>query len=156
VTSPDGGSLDTVAFVRLDSELAPPARAHHGDAGVDLRAACAITLAPGERGIVGTGIAVAIPVGYVGLVHPRSGLAARVGLSIVNTPGTIDAGYRGEIKVCLVNHDPVAPIEIERGDRIAQLLVQRVELPEFQEVDSLDETTRGAGGYGSSGGHAAL
>lgn len=145
-----------MAFVRLDAELEPPARAHHGDAGVDLRAVSAITLAPGERGIVGTGVAVAIPVGYVGLVHPRSGLAARVGLSIVNTPGTIDAGYRGEIKVCLVNLDPVAAIEIERGDRIAQLLVQRVELPEFYEVESLDETTRGAGGYGSSGGHAAL
>ncbi|EFV14519.1 dUTP diphosphatase [Segniliparus rugosus] len=156
MASPNGGSLDTVAFVRLDQELDPPARAHPGDAGVDLRAVADITLGPGERGIVGTGVAVALPVGYVGLVHPRSGLAARVGLSIVNTPGTIDAGYRGEVKVCLINLDPAAPIEIRRGDRIAQLLVQRVELPVFHEVDSLDETTRGSGGYGSSGGHAAL
>ncbi|MGL6235667.1 MAG: dUTP diphosphatase [Segniliparus sp.] len=156
MVSPNDGSLDTVAFVRLDPGLDPPERAHPGDAGVDLRAVADIVLGVGERGIVGTGIAVAIPVGYVGLVHPRSGLAARVGLSIVNTPGTIDAGYRGEIKVCLVNHDPLAPIEIKRGDRIAQLLVQRVELPVFREVDSLDETTRGSGGYGSSGGHAAL
>lgn len=153
---PNDGPLGTVAFVRLDPELDPPARAHPGDAGVDLRAVADLTLGVGERGIVGTGVAVAIPVGYVGLVHPRSGLAARVGLSIVNTPGTIDAGYRGEIKVCLVNHDPARPIEIKRGDRIAQLLVQRVELPVFEEVGSLDETTRGSRGYGSSGGHAAL
>lgn len=108
-----------------------------------------------------TGIAVAIPVGMVGLVHPRSGLAARVGLSIVNSPGTVDAGYRGEIKVSLINLDPTEPIVIHRGDRIAQLLVQRVELPELVEVVSFEEaglagTTRGAGGHGSSGGHASL
>lgn len=103
-----------------------------------------------------TGIAIALPVGTVGLIHPRSGLAARAGLSIVNTPGTIDAGYRGEIKVCLINLDPAEMITIGRGDRIAQLLVQRVELPDFVEVDELDETSRGAGGYGSSGGHAIL
>lgn len=116
---------------------------------------------PGRRTLVGTGIAVAIPSGMVGLVHPRSGLAARVGLSIVNSPGTIDAGYRGEVKVNLINLDPEVPIVIARGDRIAQLLVQQVELPELVEVDSFDEaglavTTRGAGGYGSSGGHASL
>lgn len=106
--------------------------------------------------MVGTGIAIALPVGTVGLVHPRSGLAARAGLSIVNTPGTIDAGYRGEIKVCLVNLDPAETISIARGDRIAQLVVQRVELPDIVEVDELDDTSRGVGGYGSSGGHAIL
>lgn len=113
-------------------------------------------LAPGARELVPTGIAVALPVGTVGLIHPRSGLATRVGLSIVNAPGTVDAGYRGEIKVCLINLDPAEPITIERGDRIAQLLVQRVELPEFVEVETLDETSRGTGGHGSSGGHASL
>ncbi len=98
----------------------------------------------------------ALPIGTVGLIHPRSGLAARAGLSVVNTPGTIDAGYRGEIKVCLINHDPEQTISISRGDRIAQLIVQRVELPDFVEVDELDETARGDGGYGSSGGSAIL
>ena len=138
-----------------------PARAHDGDAGVDLYSTEDVELAPGRRALVPTGIAVAIPHGMVGLVHPRSGLAARVGLSIVNTPGTIDAGYRGEIKVALINLDPDTPIVIQRGDRIAQLLVQRVELPELVEVVSFDEagladTTRGHGGHGSSGGHASL
>ncbi|GAB07727.1 deoxyuridine 5'-triphosphate nucleotidohydrolase [Gordonia amarae NBRC 15530] len=133
-----------------------PTRAHPGDAGVDLYSAVDLELPPGRRQLVGTGVAVAIPVGMVGLIHPRSGLAARTGLSIVNTPGTIDAGYRGEIKVCLINHDPDTPITIARGDRIAQLVVQRVELPEFTEVAELDDTSRGTGGYGSSGGHAVL
>ncbi|AMO61907.1 deoxyuridine 5'-triphosphate nucleotidohydrolase Dut [Mycolicibacterium phlei] len=138
-----------------------PSRAHDGDAGVDLYSAVDVELAPGQRQLVPTGIAVAIPYGMVGLVHPRSGLAARVGLSIVNAPGTIDAGYRGEIKVALINLDPAEPIAIRRGDRIAQLLVQRVELPELVEVTSFDEaglgdTTRGEGGHGSSGGHASL
>jgi len=138
-----------------------PSRAHDGDAGVDLFSAHDIDLAPGERALVSTGVAVAIPHGMVGLVHPRSGLAARVGLSIVNSPGTIDAGYRGEVKISLINLDPATPINIRRGDRIAQLLVQRVELPELVEVDSFDEagladTTRGEGGHGSSGGHASL
>lgn len=138
-----------------------PTRAHDGDAGVDLYSAEDVELAPGQRALVPTGVAVAIPHGMVGLVHPRSGLAARVGLSIVNSPGTIDAGYRGEIKVSLINLDPQTPIVISRGDRIAQLLVQRVELPELVEVTSFDEagladTTRGDGGYGSSGGHASL
>lgn len=150
-----------LAVVRLDPELPLPTRAHEGDAGVDLFSAQDVELAPGQRALVATGLAVAIPVGMVGLVHPRSGLAARVGLSIVNSPGTIDAGYRGEIKLSLINLDPVAPITIHRGDRIAQLLVQRVELPELVEVASFDEaglgdTTRGDGGHGSSGGHASL
>ena len=138
-----------------------PSRAHDGDAGVDLFSALDVELAPGQRALVPTGIAVAIPHGMVGLVHPRSGLAARVGLSIVNSPGTIDAGYRGEIKVALINLDPETLIVVHRGDRIAQLLVQRVELPELVEVTSFDDagladTSRGDGGHGSSGGHASL
>ncbi|NMN99948.1 dUTP diphosphatase [Gordonia sp. TBRC 11910] len=141
---------------RLDPDLPLPARAHPGDAGVDLFSTIDLELAPGRRQLVGTGIAVALPVGTVGLIHPRSGLAARAGLSIANTPGTVDAGYRGEIKVCLINLDPDESIAIARGDRIAQLLVQRVELPELVEADELDDTSRGAGGYGSSGGHARL
>lgn len=147
--------------VRLDRDLPLPVRAHPGDAGIDLYSAVDVLLTAGQRALVPTGVAVAIPEGMVGLVHPRSGLAARVGLSIVNSPGTIDAGYRGEIKVSLINLDPAEPIVINRGDRIAQLLVQRVELPELIEVSSFDEagladTTRGAGGHGSSGGHASL
>ncbi len=148
-------------IVRLDPELPLPRRAHVDDAGVDLCSATDVQLAPGQRALVPTGIAVAIPQGMVGLVHPRSGLAARAGLSIVNSPGTIDAGYRGEIKVSLINLDPAESINISRGDRIAQLLVQRVELPELVEVSSFDEaglgdTARGDGGHGSSGGHASL
>jgi dUTP pyrophosphatase len=151
----------SLAVVRLDLDLPMPSRAHDGDAGVDLFSAHDVELAPGQRALVPTGIAVAIPHGMVGLVHPRSGLAARVGLSIVNSPGTIDAGYRGEIKVSLINLDPEKPIVLHRGDRIAQLLVQRVELPELVEVTSFDEagladTSRGDGGHGSSGGHASL
>ena len=151
----------SLAVVRLDRELPLPARAHAGDAGVDLYSAVDVDLAPGRRALVPTGIAVAIPYGMVGLVHPRSGLATRVGLSIVNSPGTIDSGYRGEIKVVLINLDPEQPITIARGDRIAQLLVQRIELPELVEVTSFDEagladTSRGAGGHGSSGGHESL
>lgn len=152
---------NSLAVVRLDRDLPMPVRAHDGDAGVDLYSAQDVQLAPGQRALVPTGVAVAIPHGMVGLVHPRSGLAARVGLSIVNSPGTIDAGYRGEIMVSLINLDRETPIVISRGDRIAQLLVQRVELPELVEVTSFDEagladTSRGAGGYGSSGGHASL
>ncbi|MGN2637102.1 dUTP diphosphatase [Nocardia takedensis] len=147
---------EPVALLRLDPGIPMPTRAHEGDAGVDLCTTEDVIIEPGERVLVGTGIAVALPLGTVGLVHPRSGLAAKTGLSVVNTPGTVDAGYRGEIKVCLINHDPRTAIELRRGDRIAQLLVQRVELVDFVEVDSLDETARGAGGYGSSGGHASL
>src|SRR5246500_2737922 len=147
--------------MRLDPDLPLPSRAHDGDAGVDLYSAQDVELGPGERALVPTGIAVPSPFGMVGLIHPRSGLAARVGLSIVNSPGTIDAGYRGEIKVSLINLDPAAPIVVNRGDRIAQLLVQRVELVDLVEVTSFDEaglsdTTRGDGGHGSSGGHAGL
>nr|WP_305094823.1 dUTP diphosphatase [Prescottella sp. R16] len=149
-------ALPAVALKRLDPDLPLPRRAHDGDAGVDLCTTVDVTIAPGSRVLVGTGIAIALPIGTVGLIHPRSGLAAKTGLSIVNTPGTIDAGYRGEIKVCLINHDRETPIELRRGDRIAQLVVQRVELVEFVEVDELDDTVRGAGGYGSSGGHASL
>lgn len=151
----------SLAVVRLDRDLPMPERAHDGDAGVDLFSAVDVDLAPGERALVPTGIAIAVPHGMVGLIHPRSGLAARVGLSIVNSPGTVDAGYRGEIKVSLINLDPATPIAIRRGDRIAQLLIQRVELPELVEVASFDEagladTTRGQDGHGSSGGHASL
>jgi dUTP pyrophosphatase len=150
-----------LAVVRLDRDLPMPSRAHDGDAGIDLFSAVDVDLAPGHRALVPTGIAVAVPYGMVGLIHPRSGLAARVGLSIVNSPGTVDAGYRGEIKVALINLDAAAPIVVHRGDRIAQLLVQRVELPELVEVTSFDEagladTSRGDGGHGSSGGHASL
>ena len=141
-----------VPVVRLDPGLPLPAYAHPGDAGADLMTSVDVTLAPGERAVVPTGVALALPEGYVALVHPRSGLAARHGLSIVNTPGTVDAGYRGEIKVLLVNHDPRTPIELRRGDRVAQLVVQRVERALFTEVGDLPDSIRGDGGYGSTGG----
>jgi dUTP pyrophosphatase len=141
-----------VNIVRLDPELPLPSYAHPGDAGADLVAREDITLQPGERRLVPTGIALALPDGYVGLVHPRSGLAHRNGLSIVNAPGTIDAGYRGEVQVCLVNLDPATPIELRRGDRIAQLVIQQFETAAFVEVDQLPDSSRGAGGYGSTGG----
>lgn len=143
-----------IEILRLDTELALPAYARPGDAGADLLARIDVTLAPGERTLVPTGIALALPEGYVGLVHPRSGLAHRSGLSIVNAPGTIDAGYRGEIQVCLVNLDPTTPIVVSRGDRIAQLVIQRFETAEFVEVDTLPDSVRGTGGYGSTGGFA--
>jgi dUTP pyrophosphatase len=146
----------TIPIRRLDPQLPLPAYAHPGDAGADLFAAEDADLAPGERAAVRTGIAVAIPEGYAGLVHPRSGLAARLGVTVLNAPGTVDAGYRGEILVILVNHDPVNTVKISRGDRIAQLVVQRVERAAFVEVDELDDTARGAGGHGSTGGHHAL
>lgn len=141
-----------VQVVRLDPDLPLPAYAHPGDAGADLVTGVDVTLAPGERCLVPTGVALAVPEGYVALVHPRSGLAARHGLSIVNTPGTIDAGYRGEVKVLLVNHDPRETIDLRRGDRIAQLVFQQVEQAAFVEVEALPETARGSGGYGSTGG----
>ncbi|MFF5226798.1 dUTP diphosphatase [Dactylosporangium sp. NPDC000521] len=141
---------------RLDPEVPLPAYAHPGDAGADLVAACDVDLAPGERALVPTGIAIALPEGYVGLVHPRSGLAHRLGVTVLNAPGTIDAGYRGEILVNLVNHDRVITAKISRGDRIAQLVVQRVERAHFHGVDHLPDTVRGAGGHGSTGGHAEL
>lgn len=141
-----------VLVTRLDAGVPLPAYAHPGDAGADLVTTVDVRLAPGERALVPTGIAVALPPGYAAFVHPRSGLAARCGLSIVNTPGTIDAGYRGEISVLLVNHDPADPIELRRGDRIAQLVVQAVEQADFAVVDTLPGSVRGGGGYGSTGG----
>src|SRR6478752_2831062 len=142
-----------VLLTRLDADLPVPAYARLGDAGADLHSVANVVLAPGERALVATGIAIALPLGYAGFVHPRSGLAARCGLSIVNAPGTIDAGYRGEIVVCLVNLDPSTPIRISRGDRIAQLVVQRVEHARFVEVEALPAAERGTAGYGSTGGH---
>lgn len=141
---------------RLDPDLPMPAYAHPGDAGADLVAAVDVVLAPGERKLVPTGVAVALPDGFVGLVHPRSGLASRLGVTVLNAPGTVDAGYRGEILVNLVNHDPAQTVKIARGDRIAQLLVQRVERAVFHAVDELPDSVRGAGGHGSTGGHQAL
>ena len=150
LTSHAGADLD-IAVVRLDPDLPLPSYAHPGDAGADLHSTVDITIGPGERAIVPTGLAIALPDGYVALVHPRSGLAARHGLSIVNTPGTVDAGYRGEIKVLLINHDPAEPVALRRGDRIAQLVVQRFERARFVEVEVLPDSPRGAGGYGSTG-----
>ncbi|GAA1349130.1 dUTP diphosphatase [Falsarthrobacter nasiphocae] len=147
---------ESAAHPRVEVALAPgaslPAYAHPGDAGADLASAEDVVLEPGRRALVGTGVSVAIPDGYVGLVHPRSGLAHRAGLSIVNAPGTVDAGYRGEIKVNLINLDPDTPIEIHRGDRIAQLLIQPVSRAAFVAVESLDASARGAAGFGSTGG----
>ena len=150
-----GPSRVNVPLRRLDPGLPVPAYAHPGDAGVDLHAAADQTLEPGERALVPTGVALALPQGYVGLVHPRSGLAARHGITIVNAPGTVDAGYRGEILVNLVNLDPREPFTVRRGDRIGQLVVQQVATVQFIEVDSLDETSRGDTGHGASGGFGA-
>lgn len=145
-----------IAVRLLDADLPLPAYAHPGDAGADLVAAESVTIGPGERRLVRTGVAIALPEGYVGLVHPRSGLAAKVGLTILNAPGTVDAGYRGEILVNLVNHDPRNTAHVARGDRIAQLVVQRVERAAFHLVEDLPDSARGAGGHGSTGGHGAL
>ena len=139
---------------RLDGGVPLPAYSHPGDAGADLVTTVDLVLQPGERAVVPTGIAIAVPDGMAGFVHPRSGLAARTGLSIVNAPGTIDAGYRGEVKVCLVNLDPEQPVRLSRGDRVAQLVVQRVEAAAFVAADRLPGSARGAGGYGSTGGFA--
>lgn len=148
-------SLHTpLRIVRLDPDLPLPTRAHPSDAGLDLHSAEDVTLAPGQRALVGTGIAVALPHGTVGLVHPRSGLAWKKGVSIVNAPGTVDADYRGEVKVCLINLDPEFGVTVNRGDRIAQFLVQQVSLCEVEEVPDIAElggTARGAGGHGSTG-----
>jgi dUTP pyrophosphatase len=150
VTGP-GPSTEPLRVQRLDPRAALPTRAHAGDAGLDLRALEGGTLAPGERGSVGTGIAVEIPHGQGGLVLPRSGLAARHGIALVNAPGLIDAGYRGELRVLLLNTDPSEPFSWSAGDRIAQLVLVEVGLGDVIEVDELQESARGAGGFGSSG-----
>jgi dUTP pyrophosphatase len=140
-----------VEFQRLSEAARAPERANEHDAGWDLRAAEAVRIRPGHRASVGTGIAVAIPEGHAGLVLPRSGLAARHGIALVNAPGLIDAGYRGEVRVLLLNTDRTEPFEIEPGDRIAQLLVTELPEVDFAEAESLPETVRGTGGFGSSG-----
>jgi len=147
--------LVEVGVVLLDPGLSLPGYAHPGDAGADLQITADVVLQPGERRLVGTGVAVALPTGYVGLVHPRSGMAARHGLSIVNAPGTVDAGYRGEIKVCLINTDRTTPIRLSRGDRIAQLVIQRVSRASFVPVSELPGSIRGSDGHGSTGGMPA-
>jgi len=144
-------TIETVA-----DERHLPGYARPGDAGADLRCTEPVELEPGERRLVGTGVRIALPENQVGLVTPRSGLAAKAGLSIVNSPGVIDSGYRGEIKVCLINLDPTRAIRLEEGDRIAQLVVLPYSTAVFRPVDALDETERGAGGYGSTGGSQVL
>lgn len=141
----------SLRIARLDERARVPTRAHDGDAGLDLYALEDAVLAPGERASVPTGIAVEIPPGQAGLVLPRSGLAARHGISVVNAPGLIDSGYRGEVRVLLLNTDREQPFELSSGDRIAQLVLVRVELPTLVEVDSLTDSERGVGGFGSSG-----
>ena len=148
--------MTRISYIPLDPDLEAPSYAQPGDAGADLRSSITVKIQPGERVLVPTGIALALPDGFAAFVHPRSGLALRHGLSIVNTPGTIDAGYRGEIMVLLINLDQSEPITIERGDRIAQMVIQRVETVEFVPVEELSESERGAGGYGSSGGHRSI
>ena len=140
-----------LALKKLDEGLPTPAYAHLGDAGLDLYAASDVALGPGERAMVPTGVAVAIPEGYAGFVQPRSGLAAKKGLSIVNTPGLIDSGYRGELKVIALNTDASVPIELKRGERIAQLVIQAVPAVEIELAGELDDSERGTGGFGSSG-----
>ncbi|MGH8970163.1 MAG: dUTP diphosphatase [Actinomycetes bacterium] len=145
-----------VLIQRLDADLPLPTYAHPGDAGADLLTAVDVELPAGGRAMVPTGVAIALPDGYAAFVHPRSGLAARFGVGIVNAPGTVDAGYRGEIKVLLVNHDPAVPVRLSRGDRIAQLVVQPVERATFHEVGLLPGSARGEGGHGSTGGFTDL
>ena len=140
-----------VLITRLDPELPLPSYAKPGDAGADLYSRIDLELAPGERAMVPTGIAIALEPGYVALVHPRSGRAAKEGLGMVNAPGTVDAGYRGELQVILINQDSMNPISIKRGERIAQLVIQPVIRAELIEVESLPGTNRGVGGFGSTG-----
>lgn len=149
-----GGKVD-VLIRRLDPELPLPSYAHPGDAGADLVAAEDVELAPGERAVVPTGVAIALPDGYAAFIHPRSGLGARLGVTIVNAPGTVDAGYRGEIKVTLLNTDARDTVRLRRGDRIAQMVVQKVEKAVFHEVTALPGSARGNNGFGSTGGYAA-
>jgi dUTP pyrophosphatase len=145
-----------VLVQRLDPDLPLPSYARPGDAGADLVTAVDARIGPGERAVLPTGIAIALPDGYAAFVHPRSGLAARFGVSLVNAPGTIDAGYRGEIQVIVVNHDLAEPVSFRRGDRIAQLVVQRVEQVAWLDCRRLPGSERGEGGQGSTGGHAGL
>ena len=140
-----------VLITRLDPELPLPRYAKGGDAGADIVSRVNITLAPGERALVPTGIAIALPDGYVALVHPRSGLAIKHGVTMVNAPGTVDAGFRGELQIILINHDKSEPVSFKRGDRIAQLVIQKVEHAEFVEVRDLPGSGRGTGGFGSTG-----
>jgi dUTP pyrophosphatase len=140
-----------VLITRLDPELPLPRYAKGGDAGADIVSRIDITLAPGERALVPTGIAIALPDGYVALVHPRSGLAIKHGVTMVNAPGTVDAGYRGELQIILINHDKSESVSFKRGDRIAQLVIQKVERAEFVEVHDLPGSGRGTGGFGSTG-----
>lgn len=144
-------SAITVPIKRLDPEAVIPSYAYEGDAGLDLRALESLVLKPFERALIPTGLAIAIPEGYAGFVQPRSGLALKRGLSIVNTPGLIDSHYRGELKIIAINLDPVNDIQIEKGERIAQLVIQEVPVVTLAVVDELDATDRGAGGFGSSG-----
>jgi dUTP pyrophosphatase len=143
-----------VLLRRLDPDVPVPVYAHPGDAGCDLVTTEAVEIAPGERAVVPTGISIALPDGYAAFVHPRSGLAARCGISLVNAPGTVDAGYRGEIKVIVANLDPRESVRFERLDRIAQLVVQQVEKVRFHEVAELPGSARAVGGFGSTGGHS--
>jgi dUTP pyrophosphatase len=140
-----------VLITRLDPELPLPRYAKGGDAGADIVSRIDISLAPGERALVPTGIAIALPDGYVALVHPRSGLAIKHGVTMVNAPGTVDAGYRGELQIILINHDKSESVSFKRGDRIAQLVIQKVERAEFVEVQDLPGSGRGTGGFGSTG-----
>lgn len=137
----------------LDPELPAPAYAKPGDAGADLRSRIDFELEPGERALVPTGVAIALPEGYIGLVHPRSGLATKNGITIVNAPGTVDSGYRGELMVTLLNTDKTKSFHVQRGDRIAQLVIQKYEHATFTVVDELEQTERGSSGFGSSGIH---
>lgn len=155
VSTPTTPLTLSVALQRLDPDLPVPTQARPGDAGVDLHARQDVRLEPGQRALVPTGVALALPEGYAGFVHPRSGLAARHGVTVVNAPGTVDAGYRGEILVNLLNTDAREPVQLVRGDRIAQLVVQPVVAPEFVEVAELPPSGRGRGGHGSTGGHGA-
>lgn len=140
-----------VQVLRIDPGLPVPSYAHPGDAGADLYSAVDFELAPGERALIPTGVAIALPPGFAAFVHPRSGLSVRHGIGLVNAPGTIDAGYRGEIKVNLVNHDRVTTARLSRGDRIAQLVVQQVWRAQLVAVDRLPDSSRGEGGFGSTG-----
>jgi len=141
-----------VLITRLDSSIPAPSYAKPGDAGAELTCRVDVTLKPGERALVPTGISIALPNGYVALVHPRSGLAIKHGVTMVNSPGTVDAGFRGELQIILINHDPKAAISFKKGDRIAQLVIQKVERADFIEVTQLPGSDRGSGGFGSTGG----